>query len=216
MGNSDIEMVGQIIDSAEKNDLDSLVDVLEKVFELKDPYTASHQKKTTELACAIAKEMNIGPHGIMLVHFACAVHDIGKIRIPSEILSKPGKLTAGELGLIKEHATTGYEILRKVRFPESMPVAEVILQHHERMNGTGYPEKIDDRNLLLEARIIAVADVVEAMSSHRPYRPACGVEAAQNEIRANKCIIYDAAVVDACLRLFANGKAQQILNNGHV
>ena len=97
-----------------------------------------------------------------------------------------------------------------------MPVAEVILQHHERMNGTGYPEKIDDRNLLLEARIIAVADVVEAMSSHRPFRPACGVEAAQNEIRANKCIIYDASVVDACLRLFANGKAQQILNNGHV
>jgi HD-GYP domain-containing protein (c-di-GMP phosphodiesterase class II) len=134
------------------------------------------------------------------IRTASSIHDIGKIAIPSEILSKPTKLTDLEFSLIKTHAQSGYDILKDIEFP--WPVADVVLQHHERMDGSGYPQGLKGDDILLEARILAIADVVEAISSHRPYRPALGIEAALEEIEKNKGTLYDNAAVDACLRLF--------------
>ena len=128
------------------------------------------------------------------------IHDIGKICVPGEILSKPGDISRNELGLIKEHSQVGHNILKTVDFP--WPIAQIILQHHEKMNGTGYPDGLSGENILLESRIVAVADVVEAMASHRPYRPSLGIDMALKEIQKNKNVFYDPQVVDACLRLF--------------
>jgi HD-GYP domain-containing protein (c-di-GMP phosphodiesterase class II) len=135
------------------------------------------------------------------------IHDIGKLSIPAEILTKPTKLTRIEFSLIKEHSVSGYEMLKDIESP--WPLAEIIYQHHERMNGTGYPRKLKGNEILIEARIMAVADVVEAMSSHRPYRAALGIEAALEEIEKNKGTLYDNTVVDACLRLF-RGKGYKL------
>ena len=129
-----------------------------------------------------------------------AIHDIGKIRVPAEILSKPGRITEAEFSIIKEHSQTGSDILKGIDFP--WPVALSVLQHHERMNGTGYPGHIAGKDIILEARILAVADVVEAMASHRPYRPSLGIDKALEEISLNRDILYDPVVVDACLALF--------------
>jgi len=176
------------------------IHVLVATLESKDPYTAGHQSRVAHLACAIASEMGLSAEQIDGIGMAGSIHDIGKISIPSEILTKPTRLTAIEFTLIKEHAQTGYEILKDVESP--WPLAQIAFQHHERMDGSGYPRGIKGDEILPEARIMAVADVVEAMAYHRPYRPALGIEAAHAEILKNRGILFDEAVVDACLRLF--------------
>ncbi len=181
--------------------MQTTIQVLVLAVETKDPYTAGHQKRTANLARAIATEMGLPEEKIEGIRMSGVIHDIGKLSLPSEILSKPTKLTAIEYSLIKEHARQGYEILKDVESP--WPLAEIVYQHHERINGSGYPQGLKGKEgILLESRILAVADVVEAMASYRPYRPALGADAAFEEIEKNKGTLYDADVVDACLRLF--------------
>jgi len=168
--------------------------------ESRDPYTAGHQSRSADLARAIAIEMGLDQDKIDAIHMAGIVHDIGKIAIPAEILIKPTKLTNIELSLIKQHSRSGYEMLKDVESPWSL--AEIVYQHHERMDGSGYPRNLEGDKILMEARILSVADVVEAMASHRPYRAALGIEAALEEIKKNKGTLYDDAVADACLKLF--------------
>ncbi len=181
---------------------DSTVIALSTTVEVRDPYTAGHQRRVTRLAIAIAKEMGL-EESIDLIRIAGLLHDIGKIAIPSDILTKPTKLTQIEYMLVKEHPVVGYEILKKVDFP--WPVSKVVLQHHERIDGSGYPDGLKRDKILHEARILSVADVVEAISSHRPYRPALGIDAALEEINKNSGILYDPDVVKACLRVFRSG-----------
>jgi len=180
--------------------LDATVQAIAVTVETKDPYTAGHQVRVSDLACAIAKEMNLPSNMIDEIHMAAAIHDLGKISVPSDILSKPTKLTDIEFNLIKTHSQSGYNILKDIEFP--WPIARIILEHHERMNGSGYPNGLTGDHILMESKIVAVADVVEAMASHRPYRPSLGIEAAIKEIEKNRGILYDAAVAEACLRLF--------------
>jgi PAS domain S-box-containing protein len=176
------------------------IQVMVSAVEMKDPYTAGHQIRSADIARAIAIEMGLDQNKIDGIYIAGSIHDIGKLSIPSEILSKPTKLTNIEFSLIKEHPRSGYEMLKDVE--SSWPLAEIIYQHHELMNGTGYPRNLKGDEILVEARILAVADVVEAMTSHRPYRASLGIEAALEEIEKNKGILYDNTVADACLRLF--------------
>jgi len=182
---------------------DSMLDFITAIaatVEMRDPYTAGHQRRVAGLAAAIAGEMKLPEDQIEGIYLAGVVHDIGKIRVPAEILCKPGRLSATEYCLIKEHPETGYDILKSIHFP--WPISQIVLQHQERQNGSGYPQGLSDTEILLEARILAVADVVEAMMSHRPYRPGRGVDAALEEITHNRGTLYDPAVVDACLKLF--------------
>jgi putative nucleotidyltransferase with HDIG domain len=167
---------------------------------MRDPYTAGHQLRSANLACAIATEMELPQNKIDGLRMAGSIHDIGKLSIPAEILSKPTKLTNTEFSLIKEHARSGYEMLKNVESP--WPLAQIVYQHHERMDGSGYPRNLKGEEILMEARIMAVSDVVEAMASHRPYRPGLGMDAALMEIEKNRGLLYAAAVADACLRLF--------------
>jgi HD-GYP domain-containing protein (c-di-GMP phosphodiesterase class II) len=167
---------------------------------MRDPYTAGHQIRSANLACVVATEMGLPQDKIDGLRMASSIHDIGKLSIPAEILSKPTKLTDIEFSLIKEHSQSGYEMLKNVESP--WPLAQIVYQHHERMNGSGYPRNLKGDEILIEARIMAVADVVEAMASHRPYRSALGIEAALEEIEKNKGILYDNDVAVACLRLF--------------
>lgn len=176
------------------------VEALISTTERRDPYTAGHQQRVTQLACAIAEEMGLPKDQIEGIRVAGSLHDIGKIYVPAEILSKPGQITDIEFNLIKIHPQVGQEILKAVNFP--WPVAEIVLQHQERLDGSGYPTGLKGDEILLEARILAVADVVEAMSSHRPYRPTRGIDKALEEISRNRGIFYDAEVVGACLKLF--------------
>lgn len=176
------------------------IEAIVHVVETKDPYTAGHQNRVADLARAIAAEMHLPTDTVEGIRMAGVIHDIGKISVPAEILSKPGKLSQKEFELIKDHPQTGYDVLKDVEFP--WPIAQIILQHHERLNGSGYPRGLVREEVLLEARIIAVADVIEAIASHRPYRPARGIEAALAEIEQNKGVLYDASVVDACVKLF--------------
>jgi PAS domain S-box-containing protein/putative nucleotidyltransferase with HDIG domain len=176
------------------------IQVIAQVVETRDPYTAGHQRRVADLARAIATEMGLPHKTIEGIRMAGVVHDIGKISVPAEILSKPGKLTKKEFELIKDHPQTGYDILKDVEFP--WPIATIILQHHEKMDGSGYPQELKGEEISLEARILAVADVVEAIASYRPYRPALGIDAALGEILKNKGIFYDVEAVNACLRLF--------------
>jgi putative nucleotidyltransferase with HDIG domain len=178
----------------------TIIQVMVSAIEMKDPYTAGHQLRVANLASAVAKEMGLPDDKIEGIIMAGSIHDIGKLSIPSEILSKPTKLTNLEFSLIKEHAQSGYEILKNVESP--WPLAQIVYQHHERMDGSGYPLNLKGDEILLEARIMGVADVVEAMASHRPYRPALSIEAALGEIEKNKGFLYDTAVADACLKLF--------------
>lgn len=180
--------------------LEGTVQAISRAVEAKDPYTSGHQRRTADLARAIAAEMGFSVDRMDFVRIAGTIHDIGKISVPAEILSKPTKLTDIEFSLIKAHAQAGYDILKDIDFP--WPVADVILQHHERVDGSGYPQGIKGDDLLLESRILAVADVVESMVSHRPYRPALGIDAALEEITKNRSTLYDPAVVDICLKLF--------------
>jgi len=176
------------------------VQVMVSAVETRDPYTAGHQFRSADIARAIATEMGLDQDRIEAIRIASSIHDIGKLSIPAEILSKPTKLSEIEFSLIKEHAQRGYEILQNVE--SSWPLAEIVYQHHERMDGSGYPRKLKGEEILLEARILVVADVVEAMASHRPYRPGLGIDAALEEIESNKGTLYDSAVAAACLRLF--------------
>jgi PAS domain S-box-containing protein/putative nucleotidyltransferase with HDIG domain len=173
---------------------------LSTVVESRDPYTAGHQKRVANLSRAIAQEMDLSPDQCDAVRMAGTLHDIGKIAIPSEILSSPAKLTDKAYEIIKDHPQTGYDILREIEFP--WPVAEIVLQHHERMDGSGYPKGLRGNGIMLEARIVAAADVVESISSHRPYRPARGLDTALDEIVRNSGTFYDSDVVTACVRLF--------------
>lgn len=175
------------------------IHVLASIAEKRDPYTAGHQKNVAQLAREIAEQMGLPDDKKEAIFISGMVHDVGKITIPSEILTKPGKLTEVEFELIKEHSKIGYDILKDIRFP--WPVAEIVRQHHERMNGSGYPDGLKNEEIHMEARVIAVADVVEAMSSHRPYRPALGVEKALDELEEKKGVLYDPMVVDACIEL---------------
>ena len=183
-----------------KRAMDATINTMSKIVEAKDPYTAGHQQRVSQLSTAIAKELNFSEDKVEGIRIASLIHDIGKIGLPSEILSKPTKLSDIEFSLIKEHPQIGYDILKSIDF--SYPVANIVLQHHERIDGSGYPQGLKDEDILLEARIVAVTDVVEAMSSHRPYRPALGIDAALEEISKNRDILYDPGIVDACLKLF--------------
>jgi PAS domain S-box-containing protein/putative nucleotidyltransferase with HDIG domain len=179
--------------------LEQTVYALAAAVEMRDSYTAGHQRRVADLATAIADEMGIPAERIRGIRMAGLIHDVGKIHIPAEILSKPTRLTEVEWSMIKAHPQAGYDILKDIEFP--WPVARIVLQHHERVNGSGYPQGLSDKEILLEARILGVADVVEAMASHRPYRPAHAVEEALGEIRENRGILYDPQAVDACLEV---------------
>jgi len=184
--------------------LEQTVQALATLAEMKDPYTAGHQTHVAQLAGAIGREMKLDGEALECLRVAATLHDLGKLYVPAEILSKPGKLNAIEFRLIQTHPQVGYEILKGIDFP--WPVAEIVLQHHERMDGSGYPRAMKGDVVLLEARIIAAADVVEAMSYHRPYRPALGVEKALEEIRSHRGALFDEDVVAACLRIFEKGE----------
>ncbi|MBB5347161.1 cache domain-containing protein [Desulfoprunum benzoelyticum] len=179
--------------------LEETVASLASAAEKRDPYTAGHQQRVERLACAIAREIGYPEDKIEGLHIAALLHDIGKITLPSEYLAKPTRLSTEEKALFKLHPEVGYDILKRIHFP--WPVAEMVLQHHEHLDGTGYPRGLKDDEILLEANILAVADVVEAMSSHRPYRPSLGIDIALDEIRAGRGIRYHAASVDACIDL---------------
>jgi putative nucleotidyltransferase with HDIG domain len=189
-----------------QNTLFGTISALSVALEKRDPYTANHQRRVTKLACAIAEEMGISEKQIEGLRVAGMLHDIGKIYVPAEILSKPSSLTKAEFDIVKTHVTGGYEILASVEFP--WPVARIIIQHHERVDGSGYPDGLKTDNILVEAKILAVADVVEAMASHRPYRPAKGINQALDEITNNKGVLYDSRPVDACLKIFRKGDFQ--------
>ena len=180
--------------------LEKTIHAISSLAERRDPYVAGHQHRVADLARAIATEMGLTTDRIESIGLAAAIHDIGKICIPADILCRPAKLTDTEFNFIKTHAKSGFDILKDIEFP--WPIARMIIEHHERMNGSGYPKGLSKDSTLLESRILAVADVVEAMNSRRPYRPSLGIDAALNEITGNKNILYDPEVVDACLRVF--------------
>lgn len=183
--------------------LEDTIDALGFALQTKDPFTAGHQRRVADLSCRIAGKLDLNKDSIRGIRLAALVHDIGKIYVPTEILSKPGKLTDVEFDIIKNHSQAGYDIIKSIEFP--WPIATTVLQHHERLDGSGYPLSITGDEILKEAKIMAVADVVESISSHRPYRPALGIDAALEEISNQKGILYDHEVSEACIELFAEG-----------
>jgi PAS domain S-box-containing protein len=183
-----------------RGSLEQTIQMMADTFEERDPYTAGHQRRVAKICSQIATELGLSADRIHGLHLAASIHDLGKIGIPAEILSKPRRLTVPEFELIKEHSRIAFNILKDVNFP--WPLAKIIMQHHERIDGSGYPLGLTGDVQLLESKILAVADVVEAMASHRPYRAALGIEAALSEITALHGISFDAQVVDACLRIF--------------
>jgi len=180
--------------------MDAAIDTMSKIIEVKDPYTHGHQRRVCQLSVSLARELELTEDKVEGIRIASLIHDIGKIGLPTEILSKPTKLSDMEFDLIKGHSQIGYNILKSIDFP--WPIAQITLQHHEKIDGSGYPGGLKGDGILLEAKIICVADVVEAMSSHRPYRAALGTEKALEEISQNRGILYDPEVVDTCLKLF--------------
>jgi len=210
------ELHGKVIETRRSEDflqatLDRLERSLEGTFramsmalELRDPYMAGHQQRVSSLAVAIAQEMNLTWEKIEGLRFAGIIHDIGKIAAPAEIMAKPSRLTKTEFQIVKDHPRVGYEMVKDIAFP--WPVAHIILQHHERLDGSGYPEGLVGDAILAEARILAVADVVEALCSLRPYRPALGIEKGLEEIRKGRSLRYDTRAVDACVKLFREGR----------
>lgn len=181
----------------------AFVGAMASTIEIRDPYTAGHQRRVGLLAMAIAKRMKLTEDQVEGLYLAAIVHDFGKIRVPTELLCKPGHLSESEFTIIKEHVSVGYDILKTIDFP--WPIADIVHQHHERLDGSGYPLGLGANRILPEAKILAVADVVEAMTSHRPYRPGLGLDAALAEIRDNRGKRFDPAVVDACLAYFDEG-----------
>jgi putative nucleotidyltransferase with HDIG domain len=187
-----------------KASTEKIVLAMARTSEMRDPYTAGHQKRVQELAMTIGKYMRISKEQLEGVKFAGIIHDIGKIAVPADILSKPGKINRMEFEVIKNHCQVGYELLSEIAFP--WPIADIVHQHHEHVDGTGYPNKLRGDDILLEAKILSVADVVEAMTSHRPYRPALGIQVALDEIVKHKGTWFEPIVVDACLAVFAEKK----------
>jgi PAS domain S-box-containing protein len=183
-----------------RKSLEDSIQAIAATVEARDPYTAGHEKRVAGLATAIATEMCLAADTAEGIHFGSLIHDLGKIRVPAEILSKPSRLSAIEFELIKVHAQAGYDILKGIDFP--WPVAQMVRQHHERLNGSGYPQGLKGDEIILEARVLAVADTVEAMASHRPYRPGLGIDKALAEVERGRGMLFDPQVVDACLRLF--------------
>lgn len=196
------ERTASLQESTEKwrRALEGSIRAMAFALEMRDPYTAGHQLRVADLACAIANEMGLSEKQTNGIRMAAMIHDIGKICIPAQILSKPGKLNEIEFSLVKAHPGIGYDILKNIEFP--WPIAQMVLQHHERIDGSGYPSGLAGSEILLEARTLAVADVVEAMASHRPYRPALGLDKALEEISKNRGVLYDPEVADACLKVF--------------
>lgn len=180
--------------------LEGAVLAMSKIVESRDPYTAGHEQQVAKIACIIAKKLPMPDDQVEAIRVAGLLHDIGKIAVPSEILTKPGRLSRLEMEMVKTHCQNAYDILKTIEFP--YPIARIILQHHERMDGSGYPQGLKGEDILLESRIIGVADVIEAMSSHRPYRPAMDLEMALEEIAKHRDILYDTSVVDACLSIY--------------
>ncbi len=192
------------LEHAHQEVLDTLqqtVTILSRAIEMRDPYTDGHQKRVSQLAVAIAQEMGLSETQVAGIRLGGLIHDIGKIHVPTEILSKPGHLSPLEFDIIKTHAEAGYDILKHTSFP--WPIDRMILQHHEKLDGSGYPNGLKGDAIIIEARIITVADVIEAMSSHRPYRPALGIEAAEEEISQRRGVLYDEDVVACCLKVLA-------------
>lgn len=187
------------------------VQAMATALEKRDPYTAGHQRRVAALSMAIGREIGLPRHRLQGLHIGALIHDIGKIQVPAEILAKPGFLRLEEMNLIRIHPTIGLEMVQDIGFP--WPVGSMIVQHHERLDGSGYPDGLSGDDIILESRIIAVADVVEAMAAHRPYRPALGIETALDEIRAHRGQYYDAAAVDLCCELFAH-HGEKILFEG--
>ncbi len=192
-----------------KENLDALsrilygtIEAMSTVVETRDPYTAGHQQNVAHIAVAIAEEMSLPREVVEGIRLAGQIHDLGKIAIPAEILSKPGKISDDEFNLIKSHPRMGRDIIKNIDFP--WPIADIVVQHHEKIDGTGYPYGLKGNEILLESKILSVADVVEAMASHRPYRASLGLEAALNEINLYKGTSFDPDVVDACFRVFKN------------
>jgi putative nucleotidyltransferase with HDIG domain len=179
--------------------LEQTIGTLARAIEMRDPYTDGHQKRVANLAVAIAEELGLDAALIRGIRLATLIHDIGKINIPLEILSRPGKLNPIEFALIKSHPTAGYDVIGDIDFP--WPIRKVILEHHEKWDGSGYPNGLKGEDILLEARIVCVADVIEAMASHRPYRAGLGIDAAVAEVRSKSGIFFDPKVVDACMKV---------------
>lgn len=178
----------------------SIIFTMAKILELRDPYTAGHQQRVARLACAIAREMGLDEDEVDGIFMAALIHDIGKIYVPAEILNRPAKLNETEMDLVKTHPSIGYDIVKEIDFAQ--PVDRIVVQHHERIDGSGYPNGINGNDIILQARILAVADVVEAMASHRPYRPALSLEETLDEIDRYRDVLYDGHVVDACMKIF--------------
>jgi HD-GYP domain-containing protein (c-di-GMP phosphodiesterase class II) len=191
-----------------------IVNAMALTVETRDPYTAGHQRRVTDLARRIAGEMNLFQNQIEGIHMAGNIHDLGKISIPAEILSKPSRLMDIEFNLIKIHPKVGFDILKTIEF--TWPVAQIVLQHHERINGSGYPSGLAANDILIEAKILGVADVVEAMASHRPYRPALGINKALDEIMQKRGLLYDSKIVDSCLKLFNDKKYSFDFSDGKM
>jgi putative nucleotidyltransferase with HDIG domain len=180
--------------------LEGMVKAWVSAIEIRDPYTAGHQREVAQLTGAIAREMGLPQEQIEGIRVAGLLHDIGKLNIPLEVLSKPTELTEAERGMIEAHSRAGYDVLKTIEFP--WPVAQIVLQHHERMDGSGYPQGLSSEEIILEARILAVADIVAAMSSHRPSGGPWGIDKAMEEISQHRGVFYDPEVVDVCLELF--------------
>jgi putative two-component system response regulator len=180
--------------------MEAIVQVMESTIGARDPYTVGHQQRATQIACAIAAEMGLSFEQLRDLRVAGSLHDLGKVAVPLEILSKPGKLTDIEFAMVKTHPQVGYDILRPLKLPAI--ISQIILQHHERLDGSGYPLGLRGREILPEARILGVADVLEAMCSHRPYRPALGLDLAFEELQRGRGTAYDPDVVDICLKLY--------------
>ncbi len=193
------ERHGEKVEEGSDTVFEDTIQALAVTVEMRDPYTAGHQRRVTHLATTIAKETGLSEDQISGLRSAGLIHDIGKTRIPSEILTNPYKLSEAEFSIIKTHPLVGYEVLKNIEFP--WPIAEIVHQHHERLDGSGYPRGLSGDDIILESRILMVADVVEAMSSHRPYRPALGLDRALLEVSEKRGILYDAKAVDACLKL---------------
>jgi len=184
--------------------LNDIINTLASIIETRDPYTSGHQKRVASLATSIAKEMGLNNDKIESIKIAALIHDIGKINLPTSILTRPGRLSEIEYDMIKTHVQLGHDMISRVEFP--WPIADIILQHHERIDGSGYPNGLKGKHIILEARILSVADVVEAMASHRPYRPSLGMDKALEEINSGRGKLYDPEVVDACTKLIRNKK----------
>jgi HD-GYP domain-containing protein (c-di-GMP phosphodiesterase class II) len=184
-----------------KKAVEDILTITSRMLESRDPYTVGHQRRVAQLSVAIAEQIGLAEEKIEMINLSALVHDIGKIAVPAEILVKPTRLSQNEINLIKEHPLTGYDFLKDLVPPWSI-IAQIALQHHEKLDGSGYPRGIKEEEMLLEAKIVAVADVVEAISNHRPYRPALGIDKALEEIANGKGNFYDPVVVDACIKLF--------------